>query len=191
MRQNPRMSTYTERYVHAHGTSWNFVPLKAGEMTIGDHLRHPGVKLVLIGKTHMRADTSGMTRLGIDPGSQIGVRISECGFDPFERDDGIHPYSGHDPDPTYQDYLRRHNLGRDNPWEAWANAGEDESGELLSGWFLKNANRPARVPDEHSETPYITSRAMEFIDQAGDQLDRRVLQPSRPIRTDWRRRLPA
>ncbi|UWR39522.1 sulfatase-like hydrolase/transferase [Sulfitobacter sp. W074] len=164
-----RMSTYTGRYVHAHGASWNFVPLKAGEMTIGDHLRPSGVKSVLIGKTHMRADTSGMTRLGIDPDSQIGVRISECGFDPFERDDGIHPYSGHDPDPTYQDYLRRHNLGGDNPWEAWANAGEDESGELLSGWFLKNANRPARVPDEHSETPYITSRAMEFIEQAGDQ----------------------
>ncbi|NKX40269.1 sulfatase-like hydrolase/transferase [Rhodobacteraceae bacterium R_SAG2] len=164
-----RMSTYTGRYVHAHGASWNFVPLKAGEMTIGDHLRPSGVKSVLIGKTHMRADTSGMTRLGIDPDSQIGVRISECGFDPFERDDGIHPYSGHDPDPNYHDYLRRHDLGGDNPWEAWANAGEDENGELLSGWFLKNANRPARVPDEHSETPYITSRAMEFIDQAGDQ----------------------
>ena len=38
-----RMSTYTGRYVHAHGASWNFVPLKAGEMTIGDHLRPQGV----------------------------------------------------------------------------------------------------------------------------------------------------
>ncbi|MBK0328857.1 sulfatase-like hydrolase/transferase [Phaeobacter gallaeciensis] len=164
-----RMSTYTGRYVHSHGASWNFVPLKAGEMTIGDHLRPSGVKSVLIGKTHMRADTAGMTRLGIDPDSQIGVRISECGFDPFERDDGIHPYSGHDPDPTYNNYLRARNLGGDNPWEEWANAAEDEDGDLLSGWFLKNANRPARVPDEHSETPYITSRAMDFIDQAGDQ----------------------
>jgi arylsulfatase A-like enzyme len=164
-----RMSTYTGRYVHSHGASWNFVPLKAGEMTIGDHLRPAGVKSVLIGKTHMRADTAGMTRLGIDPDSQIGVRISECGFDPFERDDGIHPYSGHDPDPTYNSYLRARNLRGDNPWEEWANAAEDEDGGLLSGWFLKNANRPARVPDEHSETPYITGRAMDFIDQAGDQ----------------------
>ena len=38
-----RMSYYTGRYVHSHGASWNFVPLKAGEMTIGDHLRPLGV----------------------------------------------------------------------------------------------------------------------------------------------------
>ena len=31
-----RMSYYTGRYVHAHGASWNFVPLKAGEMTLGE-----------------------------------------------------------------------------------------------------------------------------------------------------------
>lgn len=86
-----RMSFYTGRYVHSHGASWNFVPLKAGEMTIGDHLRPLGVRAVLCGKTHMRADSSGMARLGIDPHSDIGVRIAECGFDPFERDDGIHP----------------------------------------------------------------------------------------------------
>ncbi|MFD2740624.1 sulfatase-like hydrolase/transferase [Sulfitobacter aestuarii] len=164
-----RMSTYTGRYVHAHGASWNFVPLKAGEMTIGDHLRPYGVKSVLIGKTHMRADTSGMARLGIDPESSIGVRISECGFEPFERDDGIHPYSGHDPAPPYNDYLRKADCPGENPWEEWANAAEGPDGELLSGWFLKYANRPARVPDEHSETPYITSRAMDFIDAAGDQ----------------------
>lgn len=161
-----RMSTYTGRYVQAHGASWNFVPLKAGEMTIGDHLRPLGVKSVLIGKTHMKTDSYGMARLGIDPDSRIGVRISECGFDPFERDDGIHPYSGHEPNPPYNDYARAQGLEAENPWEEYANAGEDADGSLLSGWFLKYADRPARVPDEHSETPYITSRAMAFIDEA-------------------------
>ena len=29
------------------------------------------------------------------------MRISECGFDPYERDDGIHPYSNHEPNPKY------------------------------------------------------------------------------------------
>jgi arylsulfatase A-like enzyme len=164
-----RMSYYTGRYVHAHGASWNFVPLKAGEMTIGDHLRPLGVKSVLVGKTHMRADLAGMSRLGIDPNSQIGVRISECGFDPYERDDGIHPYSGHDPDPRYNDYLRGQGYGGANPWEAWANSTEDENQVIRSGWFLKYSNRPARVPDEHSETPYITRRAMDFIREADDQ----------------------
>ncbi|WP_354689652.1 sulfatase-like hydrolase/transferase [Lentibacter algarum] len=163
-----RMSTYTGRYVHAHGASWNFVPIKAGEMTIGDHLRPLGVRSVLIGKTHMKADAPGMARLGIDPKSRIGVRIAECGFDPFERDDGIHPYSGHEPNPRYNDVLREKGLEAENPWEEYANAGEDEDGDLLSGWFLKNADRPARVPDPLSETPYITGRAMDFIDDALD-----------------------
>ena len=161
-----RMSTYTGRYVHAHGASWNFVPLKAGEMTIGDHLRPLGVKSVLIGKTHMKADAYGMARLGIDPTSRIGVRISECGFDPFERDDGLHPYSGHEPNPPYNAYVRSQGLDAENPWEEYANAADGDNEELLSGWFLKYADRPARVPDPLSETPYITGRAMDFIDEA-------------------------
>ncbi|WP_434665626.1 alkaline phosphatase family protein [Paraburkholderia sp. A3BS-1L] len=164
-----RMSYYTGRYVHSHGASWNFVPLKAGEMTIGDHLRPLGVRSVLVGKTHMRADLAGMSRLGIDPASQVGVRIAECGFDPYERDDGIHPYSGHDPDPAYSRYLREQGFDGDNPWESWANSTLDDDGTLRSGWFLKYSNRPARVPDGHSETPYITRRAMDFIREAGDQ----------------------
>lgn len=164
-----RMSYYTGRYVHSHGASWNFVPLKAGEMTIGDHLRPLGVRSVLVGKTHMRADLAGMSRLGIDPESPIGVRISECGFDPYERDDGIHPYSGHDPDPSYNEYLRQNGFGGDNPWESWANSTKDDDGNIRSGWFLKYSNRPALIPDEHSETPYITRRAMDFIAEAGEQ----------------------
>lgn len=164
-----RMSYYTGRYVHAHGASWNFVPLKAGEMTIGDHLRPLGVKSVLVGKTHMRADYAGMSRLGIDPDSQIGVRIAECGFDPYERDDGIHPYSGHDPDPHYNRYLEEKGYNGDNPWERWANTGIDADGKERSGWFLKYATLPARVADEDSETPYITRRAIDFINEADDQ----------------------
>ena len=164
-----RMSAYTGRYVHSHGASWNFVPLKAGEMTIGDHLRPLGVRSVLCGKTHMRADSAGMARLGIDPDSLIGVRISECGFDPFERHDGVHPRSGHDPHPHYNQYLREQGFDGANPWEDWANSAVGDDGELVSGWFLKNASRPARVPDEHSETPYVTRRAMDFIETAGEQ----------------------
>lgn len=164
-----RMSYYTGRYMHAHGVSWNFVPLKAGEMTIGDHLRPLGVQSVLIGKTHMRADAAGMSRMGIDPNSQIGIRIAECGFDPYERDDGIHPFSGHDPDPNYNRYLREHGFGGDNPWEQWANTVVDAEGRHRSGWFLKYSHLPARVPAEHSETAYTTGRAMDFIREAGER----------------------
>src|SRR4026207_1026873 len=59
------MSLYTGRYVRAHGAAGTGVPLKVGEMTLGDYLRPLGVDCVLVGKTHMRADKEGMERLGI------------------------------------------------------------------------------------------------------------------------------
>ena len=95
-----RMSTYTGRYVSSHGASWNGVPLKVGEQTMGDHLRDVGMDCVLIGKTHMRADHEGMKRLGIAPHGIIGARVSECGFDMGLRDDGM---SVHGPDGSYDD----------------------------------------------------------------------------------------
>ncbi|MCT9126293.1 alkaline phosphatase family protein [Cupriavidus gilardii] len=167
-----RMSFYTGRYVDSHGAAWNNFPLKVGEMTLGDYLRPLGRQTVLVGKTHMAADTEGMARLGIDPDSLIGTRVAECGFDPYERDDGLHgsgPAGRYDPKPVrYNDYLRELGYAGDDGWDDWANAGEDENGNLLSGWLLRNSTRPARVAEEHSETPYMTRRAMEFIEQAGD-----------------------
>ena len=40
---------------------------------------------------------------------------------------------------------------------------------MLNGWLLKHSDKAARIPEEHSETPYMTNRAMEFMEQAGDQ----------------------
>ncbi len=45
----------------------------------------------------------------------------------------------------------------------------DADGTVRSGWFLKYSNLPARVPAEHSETPYTTRRAIDFIAEAGDR----------------------
>jgi len=164
-----RMSYYTGRYCRSHGATWNGFPLRVGEPTLGDHLRPLGVRTALVGKTHMIPDTRGMEWLGIDPRSPIGVLVSQCGFEPFERDDGLHPDGPYDPDPPYDNYLRQHGfLGR-NPWEEWANSAEGDDGDILSGWLLRYGNLPARVPDEHSETPYMTQRAMDFMDTAGNQ----------------------
>ena len=84
------------------------------------------MQTVLVGKTHMRADQEGMERLGIDPGSIIGVRVAECGFDPYERDDGLHgvgPDGRYDPQvPRYNRYLNDKGYAGDNPWHDWANA---------------------------------------------------------------------
>ena len=38
----------------------------------------------------MQANGEGMARLGIPRESIIRVRQSECGFDPWVRDDGLH-----------------------------------------------------------------------------------------------------
>lgn len=164
-----RMSYYTGRYTRSHGATWNGIPLRVGEPTLGDHLRAIGVRCSLVGKTHMIPDTEGMEWLGIDPRSPIGVTIAECGFEPFERDDGMHPYGPYDPNPRYDEYLRANGFDSRNPWEDWANSGEGDDGEILSGWLLRYSNLAARVPNEHSETPYMTSRAMDFMAQAGEQ----------------------
>ena len=163
-----RMSSYTGRYCRSHGATWNFFPLRIGEPTLGDHLREIGVRPVLVGKTHMISDVEGMKRLGIDPTSDVGVTVSECGFEPFERDDGLHPdESGKN--PNYDDYLLSQGLEAENPWQDLANSGTDEDGNLMSGWLLKYSNQPANVPEEHSETPYMTRRAMEFMENANNQ----------------------
>jgi arylsulfatase A-like enzyme len=166
-----RMSTYTGRYVHSHGASWNGFPLKAGEMTMGDYLRPLGLRTALVGKTHMEPDTETMQRLGIDPQSIIGVRVSECGFDPYERDDGlwaIGPDGRYDPRlPRYNEYLNQKGYGGDNPWHDYANSGLNDDGSLASGWAMRHAGKPARVEENDSETPYMTRRAMDFISEAG------------------------
>jgi len=165
-----RMSYYTGRYVRSHGSTWNGFPLRVGEPTLGDHLRDLGVKCSLVGKTHMTPDLEGMKRLGIEPDSTIGALVSECGFDVFVRDDGlnptIYPYR-HAQD--YDQYLRDHGMDGDNPWEEWANSAVGSDGKILSGWMLENAPFAARVPKEHSETAWLTTRGIDYIEAQGDQ----------------------
>ncbi|MDP5219323.1 sulfatase-like hydrolase/transferase [Ruegeria sp. 2205SS24-7] len=164
-----RMSTYTGRYVHSHGASNNGIPLKVGELTIGDHLRKAGMDSWLVGKTHMRADAEGMARLGLSPDTLIGARVAECGFDVFERDDGMRPEGPdgfYDPEgaKAYNDYLRGKGYDSDNPWHDFANSALDAEGNVLSGWFLKHAAHPANIDEPDSETPYLTTRGMEFME---------------------------
>ena len=152
--------------MRSHGSNWNRFPLRIGEPTLGDALALLGVRNVLVGKTHMAADSEGMKRLGIAPDSRLGVIASECGFEPYERDDGLHPGPSR-PRPNYDQYLRDLGYAAENPWEDWANSGGDPDA-LLNGWLLTHADKPARIPEEHSETPYMTRRAMDFIREAGD-----------------------
>ena len=165
-----RMSFYTGRYVRSHGSTWNGFPLRVGEITLGDHLREIGAKCSLVGKTHMTPDRDGMKRLGIEPESTIGALVSECGFEVVVRDDGTNPTGNpkrHGED--YDQYLRGNGMDGENPWAEWANTGIGPDGETCSGWLLENARFPARVPKEHSETAWLTTRGIEYIEAQKDQ----------------------
>jgi arylsulfatase A-like enzyme len=161
-----RMSYYTGRYVRSHGSTWMGTPLRVGEPTLGTHLNEIGVRNVLVGKTHMDADVEGMKRLGIETDSVIGIRESQCGFEPYERDDGLVPKADPENPTNYNAYLTQKGYDGSNPWEEWANSGIDDDGALLSGWLLAHADKPARVEEEDSESPYMTRRAMQFMREA-------------------------
>lgn len=165
-----RMSFYTGRYVRSHGSTWNGFPLRVGEITLGDHLRELGVKCSLVGKTHMTPDIDGMKRLGIEPESSIGALVSQCGFEVVVRDDGTNhsDYPGRSSD-DYDAYLRQHGMDGENPWEEWANTAVTPEGDFVSGWMLENAPYPARVPKEHSESAWLTTRGIEYIEAQKDQ----------------------
>jgi len=164
-----RMSFYTGRYVSSHGAQWNGYPLRVGEHTLGDHLRAAGMDCWLIGKTHMKVDAEGMARLGLAPDSVIGARQAECGFDVWVRDDGLW---GEGPDgfydqkrSPYNEYLKSKGYEGNNPWADFANAGV-EDGQIASGWMFKNADKPANIHEEDSETPWLTSEAIRFMTEA-------------------------
>jgi arylsulfatase A-like enzyme len=163
-----RMSFYTGRYASSHGAQWNGFPLRVGEQTMGDHLRKLGMDCWLLGKTHMKADADGMARLGLSPDSQIGARQAECGFDAWVRDDGLWAYG---PDgfydekrSPYNEYLKSKGYESDNPWADFANAGIDGE-QIASGWIFENADKPANIREEDSETPWLTDQALAFMAQ--------------------------
>ena len=162
-----RMCYYTGRYASSHGAQWNGFPLRVGEHTMGDHLRRSGMDCWLIGKTHMKADAEGMERLGLSPDTIIGARQAECGFDTWIRDDGLWaqgPDGFYDEKRSpYNEYLKDKGYPSENPWADFANAGIDDEGDIASGWIFKNADKPANVSEEDSETPWLTTKTIEFM----------------------------
>ena len=109
-----------------------------------------------------------MKKLGISVDGDLGVLLGECGFEPWERDDGLHPDQSLDPDLSYNRYLRENGYSGDNPWHTVANSAEGSGGEVLSGWSMRNVQYPARVDKKHSETAFMTDRAMQVIEELDD-----------------------
>ena len=164
-----RMSYYTGRYMSSHGATWNFVPLPLHNVTMGEHLRKCGLRVAVVGKTHVAVDHDGLQRSGFDASAGAGRLVAEGGFEPYERDDGIWPGRRVPPDNRYASHLRSHGYEGENPWHDWANSGRGPGGEILSGWSMRWAHVAAAVAEPHSETAYTTRRAIDFMDECGHQ----------------------
>ena len=163
------MSFYTGRYVSSHGATWNGSPIRIDELTMGQAMRNVGLRAGLVGKSHIVVDPASVEALGVDVNSDEGALLTQGGFEPIERDDGVHRDSRVKPDLAYNNFLRAHGYEGHNPWHSYANSAEDEDGNVLSGWQFRNSGKPARVAEEHSETAYMTDRAMDFIEAQGDE----------------------
>ena len=161
-----RMSTYTGRYVGSHGVTWNRVPLPVEQLTLGDYLASAGRKLHLVGKTHVIADTAGLQRLGVPPGSPAWRHHASGGFVEVDRIEGHGPPGA---ESGYAEYLRAHGYTGADPWTEHVVGADGPGGTTASGWFLRNVHLPARVAEEHSETAYVTGRALRFLADQGSE----------------------
>ncbi len=160
-----RTSFYSGRYQSSHGVMANQDATRLDEKMVADYLQPLGYRCAVVGKTHNRKDAGALDKLGVDPRSAYARASQAGGFEPFEHHEGLYPDPVLPESLPYNDYLRSKGYGGFNPWHEWANSGETESGELASGWYLRNSIYPTRVAAEHSETAWTTSRAIDFIDQ--------------------------
>jgi arylsulfatase A-like enzyme len=161
-----RMSFYSGRYVSSHGTTWNHVPFPADQITLGDHLARAGRAATLAGKTHVIPDVASLERLGLPRDSREARMRLDGGFGELDR------YDGHSPpgqESGYADYLRSKGYPGEDPWTEFVIGGHGPEGARAEGWLLRNAHLPARVAEEHSETAYMTDRALQFMQEQGDK----------------------
>ena len=159
-----RASFYSGRYMSSHGVMANEDPFKPGERTISDYLEAIGVRTALIGKSHVHFDSARLLAERDSPAARLRA---ECGgFEPFERYEGLYPDRLVPKSLGYNRFLRAHGYEADNPWERYANSALDENGKVVSGWSMRNANYPSRVDAAHSDTAFLTDRAIEFVNRA-------------------------
>lgn len=160
-----RASFYTGRYLSSHGVMANEDAMRLDEFTLADYLKPLGYRSALVGKADNRKSTAAMQAIGLNLDSEY-ARAAACGgFEPFERHEGLYPDAILPAEHGYTDYLAAHGYPGKNPWQNYANSGEDSNGKIRSGWRLRNARYPSRVAEQHSETVFTTSRALEFLEQ--------------------------
>jgi len=161
-----RMCMYTGRYIHAHRSSFNNVPLPASERTIADYLREVGYETVVIGRTHHQPDIDLIKRVyGDVPKDQV-PHLLNAGF----REPGT---SDHDEQYIQQAYAEfRAALPGD---EEFDDTIRTPDGEILDlGAWVESADYrssayPLRTRPEHLYDSFKTDKAIDFIKDTHDK----------------------
>ncbi len=164
-----RASIHTGRYMSSHGVMWNTDPLSIAEKTMGEYLRPLGLKTAVVGKVDLKTDKHNLDRYEIPLDSELATKMDNRAYDPYDRDIGIHPKPLYKGNLKYNEYLNKQGFEGENPWDDYAQSVVDDDGNVKNGWHWNNSKYPSRVPDEHSESAYVTNRAMEFMEDAGDE----------------------
>ena len=112
---------------------------------------------------------------------------------PYLREDGL---IANGPDgfydsrrSPYNEYLKDKGYGGDNPWHDFANSSVDDIGDIASGFLMQNAMLPANIKEEDSETPWLTTRTIDFIEAQKD--DKPWLAHVSYIKPHWPYIVPA
>ncbi|MCK9512697.1 MAG: sulfatase-like hydrolase/transferase [Pigmentiphaga sp.] len=153
-----RMSFYTGRYPSSHGATWNFIPMPASELAIGDYLAQSGRRFHLAGKTHFEPSEEA-ARAARRAGGRSADSLLQGGFTVLCRHEGDLPSGKED----YKAFLHRQGYDGDDPWLGHANSGRHADGSPASGWQMRHAHLAAAVQEPHSETAYVTDVAIDFI----------------------------
>ena len=157
-----RASFYTGRYMSSHGVMANDDPLRVDEVTLGDYVRELGGEAHVVGKSEGRPNKESLNRLDIPGDSQVAQERHDNGFTPFEQYYGLYPEPILKEGLGYNNYLESKGYKMHNPWENAANTAT-KSGIQYSGWEMRNAHLASDIDAQHSETAFLTDRAMEYI----------------------------
>lgn len=150
-----RMCIYTGRYPHATRAPWNEVPLPAEERTVGHYFLEAGYRAALCGKSHYVADPFALPPA--DPGRERIEYRTLAGLEAWELKDGAKGEG-------WLAYLRKKGYPEEVIRSPYQVVMPENPGGTDPSAF------PIAIRAEDHDTAYLTDRAMQFMEEAEDQL---------------------
>ena len=167
-----RMCIHTGRYMHAHRSSWNEVPLPRDEQTTGTYFSDAGYRVGWVGKSGFVRDelltshTKGGEALRDHEWYAPLRGVEKWGFDMGGPSSEYAAYLHENWEP---DEETRRALGPSS--EAHYGGGRagwtrSPDGQLFDPADFRASKYPMVIPAEHSPVAFKTNRAMDFMREA-------------------------